>query len=148
MTCPSKQYFWNHAFPISEMVGSVFVLELCFRVIMRSFLSVLTLFIYFSEVDILPWAESSCKPSILSDNQNLITWTEAWASRTFLKKETHVSQIFRHLWREQRKEKLIRSYSYDFARIVVDMPVKVAERSKAWTVFARSDAVIVCSNPT
>jgi hypothetical protein len=28
------------------------------------------------------------------------------------------------------------------------MPVTVAERSKAWTVFARSDAEIVVSNPT
>jgi hypothetical protein len=27
-------------------------------------------------------------------------------------------------------------------------PVTVAERSKACTVFARSEAVIVCSNPT
>jgi hypothetical protein len=27
------------------------------------------------------------------------------------------------------------------------MPVTVAERSTAWTVFARSDAVIVGSNP-
>jgi hypothetical protein len=28
------------------------------------------------------------------------------------------------------------------------MPVTAAERSKAWTVFARSDAVIVSSNPS
>jgi hypothetical protein len=28
------------------------------------------------------------------------------------------------------------------------MPVTVAERSKAWTVFVRSDAVIIGSNPT
>jgi hypothetical protein len=28
------------------------------------------------------------------------------------------------------------------------MPVTVAERSEAWTVFARSDAGIVGSNPT
>jgi hypothetical protein len=28
------------------------------------------------------------------------------------------------------------------------MPVTVAERSKAYTVFARTEAGIVCSNPT
>jgi hypothetical protein len=28
------------------------------------------------------------------------------------------------------------------------LPVTVAERSKAWTVFGRSETVIVCSNPT
>jgi hypothetical protein len=28
------------------------------------------------------------------------------------------------------------------------MPITVAERSKAWTIFARSDAGIVGSNPT
>jgi hypothetical protein len=32
--------------------------------------------------------------------------------------------------------------------IIHYMPVTVAERSKASTVFARSEAAIVCSNPT
>jgi hypothetical protein len=32
--------------------------------------------------------------------------------------------------------------------IIIIIPVTVAKRSKAWTVFARSDAVIVGSNPT
>jgi hypothetical protein len=33
-------------------------------------------------------------------------------------------------------------------RLKWSLPVTVAERSNAWTVFARSDAVIVGSNPT
>jgi hypothetical protein len=32
--------------------------------------------------------------------------------------------------------------------LLLGSPVTVAERSQAWTVFARSDAVIVGSNPT
>jgi hypothetical protein len=35
-----------------------------------------------------------------------------------------------------------------FKHSKLDLPVTVAELSKAWTVFACSDAVIVGSNPT
>jgi hypothetical protein len=33
-------------------------------------------------------------------------------------------------------------------KVRFNVPIKVAARSKAWTVFARSNTGIVCSNPT
>jgi hypothetical protein len=42
----------------------------------------------------------------------------------------------------------VKSTQFIFNNLLFPVPVTVAERSKAWTVFARSDAGIVGSNPT
>jgi hypothetical protein len=59
----------------------------------------------------------------------------------------HVTVLIMHLWR-YFQAKILHPYGNLSIRKRFHVPVTVAARPRAWTVFARSDAVIVGSNPT